>query len=150
MSGTGKSSLVSELIARGYRAVDVDQPGWSLHSPEGEWIWAEDRIRELLSTDTGDILFISGCASNQVKFYPHFDQILLLTAPRATLVQRLATRTTNAYGKDPAELADVLRYVETIEPRLRRAAGHVIDTTHSLDEVISNILSLVGELDAQE
>jgi predicted ATPase len=32
MSGTGKSTLISELAERGYKAVDVDADEWS------EWV----------------------------------------------------------------------------------------------------------------
>jgi predicted ATPase len=35
MSGTGKSSVIQELAARGYRAHDLDTPEWS------EWIDAD-------------------------------------------------------------------------------------------------------------
>jgi adenylate kinase family enzyme len=35
MSGTGKSSLIVELAARGYKAVDVDSDEWS------EWVAVE-------------------------------------------------------------------------------------------------------------
>lgn len=29
MSGTGKSAVIRELAARGFRAVDIDTPEWS-------------------------------------------------------------------------------------------------------------------------
>jgi hypothetical protein len=41
-------------------------------------------------------------------FYPRFDHIVLLSAPAEVLAQRLATRATNPYAKDPAELAETL------------------------------------------
>src|SRR2546430_17741022 len=46
----------------------------------------------------------------QVLFYPRFDHIVLLSAPAEVLAERLATRATNPYGKDPAELAETLEY----------------------------------------
>lgn len=45
------------------------------------------------------------------------------------LVERLSTRTTNDYGKDPAELAETLEYVRTVEPLLRMSATLEIVTT---------------------
>jgi hypothetical protein len=69
--------------------------------PGKDWVWREDRIQELLSSDDADVLFLSGCSPNQGKFYPQFDHIVLLTAPPAVLVERLASRTTNLYGKHP-------------------------------------------------
>jgi len=69
MSGTGKSSVIEQLAARGYRAVDIDSPEWSEYAPDGAWLWREDRVRALLdSLGEDDILFLSGCAENQGKF----------------------------------------------------------------------------------
>src|SRR6266487_1639757 len=103
MSGTGKSTVIGELAARGYKAIDADD-GWSERGPDGDWVWREERIQLLLSIEDCDVLFLSGCATNQVKFYPQFDHIVLLSAPAAVIIDRLATRTSNPYGKDPDEL----------------------------------------------
>src|SRR5690606_27047765 len=126
MSGTGKSTVIANLAQRGYRAVDFDEPGWSAyqpapHPPPGgvsgpgfEWMWLEDRVRTLLDSAGSGPLFVSGCAANQVRFYPDFDHIVLLTAPAPVIKERLATRTTNSFGKAPAELARVLQDIDLI------------------------------------
>ena len=44
MSGTGKSSVVRELVARGYKAVDTDD-GWCEPLPDGRQHWREEAIR---------------------------------------------------------------------------------------------------------
>jgi dephospho-CoA kinase len=156
MSGTGKSSVIAELAARGYKAVDVDSLVYSdwvevsgdtsaLGSPEWgsrDWMWREDRVQELLSTEDSDLLFVSGCAANMGKFLPQFDHVVLLSAPAEVIVERLATRTTNAYGKRPEEVARTLELIETIEPRLRRVAGHEIDASAPLDEVVAALLQI--------
>jgi shikimate kinase len=156
MSGVGKSVLLEELAARGYKAVDTDYGGLSemvsvpADEPTGldpgqDWVWREDRIQDLLSTADADVLFLGGCSPNQGKFYPQFDHIILLTAPAPVIVERLAARTTNPYGKRPAEVARVLGLIQTIEPLLRRGAGHVVDTSDPLDQVVTQVLRLVGE-----
>jgi hypothetical protein len=61
------------------------------------------------------------------------------------IVERLATRTTNPYGKRPEEVARVLGLVQTIEPLLRRGAGHEVDTSAPIDQVVTQVLRLVGE-----
>ena len=144
MSGTGKSTLIAVLAARGFQAVDMDEPGWSEYGPDGDWRWCEERVRDLLSRADGDLLFVGGCAENQGTFYPRFDHVILLSAPADVLVERLATRTTNPYGKHPDELAEVLGCLETVEPRLRRSAGHEVDASAPLDHVIATVLRLVG------
>jgi shikimate kinase len=143
MSGTGKSTVIRALAARGYRGVDADYDGLSETGSDGDWVWREDRIQSLLSTEAGEVLFLSGCATNQGKFYPQFDHIVLLSAPAAVIVDRLATRTNNPYGKDPEDLAQVLHHLKTVEPLLRRSAGHEVDTSAPLDEVVATVLRLV-------
>jgi shikimate kinase len=156
MSGTGKSTLIEELSARGYRAVDTDSHGLSelVSVPDDEptglepgqdWVWREDRIQDLLSADDADVLFLGGCAPNQGKFYPQFDHVVLLTAPADVIVDRLAARTTNPYGKRPEEVARVLGLLQTVEPMLRSGAGHVVDTSVPLDQVVAEVLRIVGE-----
>lgn len=145
MSGTGKSTLIQALQARGYRAVDMDEPGWSEYSATGDWVWREDRVAALLAESEKEVLFMSGCAENQVKFYPQLDHIILLSAPATVLVERIMTRTNNPYGKRPEELAAVLHNLETIEPLLRRGATHEIDTTVSLEKVLTAVWVAVGE-----
>jgi shikimate kinase len=143
MSGTGKSTVIGALAARGYPALDMDEPGCSEYAPDGDWIWREDRIQAFLAQSDGAARFVSGCASNQVTFYPQFDEIVLLSAPAAVLIERLRTRTNNPYGKQPDELADVLGYLETVEPLLRRGATHEIDTTVPLEQVVAAIVRLI-------
>ena len=104
MSGAGKSSLLDELAARGHRAVDTDY-GDYFHTVGGESLWREDRISALLDSAPDEppgALFVQGTTRNQVLFYPRFDHIVLLSAPPAILAERLAARTSNPYGKDPA------------------------------------------------
>jgi dephospho-CoA kinase len=143
MSGTGKSSALSLLAERGYRTFDTDCDGLTVEvrSASGtERLWREDRIQEILSATDADVIFISGTCRNQVKFYPQFDHIVLLSAPASVLVQRLGTRSNNPYGKAPEHLAETLRFLETVEPLLRAEATLEIDTTMPLDAVVLAIL----------
>ncbi len=137
MSGTGKSSVVRALVARGHRAVDTDD-GWTVPHPDGRQQWDEPAIERLLD-EPAELLFVAGCEENQVLFHARFDAIVLLTAPVEVLVERLATRDTNPFGKDPGELARVLDDVREVEPLLRRAATHEIDTTQPLDDIVAEV-----------
>lgn len=141
MSGTGKSSIVRELVARGYKAIDTDD-GWCEPQPDGLQMWREDAIEALLATEDTDVLFVAGCEENQTKFHAQFDQIVLLSAPLQTLLERLATRTNNPFGKAPHELRRFIDDVETVEPLLRRVATHEVRTTMPLEEVVTTVLRL--------
>jgi dephospho-CoA kinase len=143
MSGTGKSSVVEALAARGYKAVDTDN-GWCEPTADGRQRWREDAISELLTAEDADVLFVAGCEENQVLFHSLFDVIILLSAPAQTLMERLASRTSNVYGKSPSELGRVLDDLDAVEPRLRVVASHEIRTTMPLDEVVAEVLRLAG------
>jgi shikimate kinase len=112
--------------------------------PGRDWIWREDRVRALLSREDADLLFLGGCAENMRGFLPRFDHVVLLRAPAAVIVERLATRTSNAYGKHPEEVKRVLNLIETVEPLLRRAAGHEIDASAPLDDVVATVLRIAA------
>jgi broad-specificity NMP kinase len=145
MSGTGKSSLLDELAARGYRTADTDY-GDYYETVSGERLWREDRINALLSSAEDElrgVLFVQGTTRNQVLFYPRFDHIVLLSAPADVLVERLAMRGTNPYGKDPAELAETLEYLRTVEPLLRAAATLEVVTTVPVVRVADIVLEHV-------
>ena len=145
MSGTGKSSLLHQLAARGYQAVDTDY-GDYFQFVDGERLWREDRISALLSSAPDElpgVLFVQGTTRNQVRFYPRFHHIVLLSAPPEILAERLATRTTNPYGKDPAELAETLHYQQTVEPLLRASATLEVVTTVPVAQVAGIVLDHV-------
>ncbi|HLW93982.1 MAG TPA: AAA family ATPase, partial [Solirubrobacteraceae bacterium] len=130
MSATGKSTALAELARRGFRTVDSDEGGWSSRSEsDGGHVWNEERISTLLASESDAPLYVSGTVSNQGRFYPRFDAIVLLSAPADILLSRLANRTTNSYGKSPEERELILRHVAEVEPRLRRTCTHEIDAT---------------------
>lgn len=63
MSGTGKSTVIREFAASGYKAIDTDSDEWSewvnvdsdrSGSPaEQDRVWREERIQRLLATGEG-------------------------------------------------------------------------------------------------
>ena len=158
MSGTGKSSVVAALSARGYRAIDTDADGISelVEVDHGEttgvgggqdWVWNADRVREVLAGDglgDDDALFLAGCSPNQGAFYRQFDHIILLSAAPEVIAHRLARRTTNPFGQRDGEIERTLAIQREIEPRLRATADHEIDTRQPLDEVAAAILRQIG------
>jgi shikimate kinase len=147
MSGTGKSTALAELDRRGFRVVDTDSPDWSewisaAEGADGEWLWREDRIVELLATEDERALYVSGCMSNQGKFYDRFDAIVLLSAPAEVILDRVENRTTNDYGKGPGERDLILYHLESVEPRLRATSTHEIDASRPLDEVVDALIAI--------
>jgi dephospho-CoA kinase len=146
MSGTGKSSALAELRRRGFMTVDTDEGGWTEWSePEEGHVWREDRIAELLDTEfEAGALFVSGTVSNQGRFYARFDAVVLLSAPADVLLDRIAARTTNDYGKKPEERELVLSHLAEVEPRLRATCTHEVDASQPLDAVVAELVRIAG------
>jgi shikimate kinase len=147
MSGAGKSTALHELSKRGFRVVDTDEPGWTVWDEQDDgYVWREDAIAELLVIDEGPTLYVSGTVSNQGRFYPLFDAIVLLSAPAEVLLGRTYSRTTNRYGKTADERDLILRHLAEVEPLLRATCTHEIDTTGSIAEVVARLVE-IGEQD---
>lgn len=89
-------------------------------------------------------LFVSGCMSNQGKFYDRFDAVVLLSAPADVILARVDRRTTNDYGKTPRERELILTHLETVEPLLRATATHELDASRPLAEVVDELAAIVS------
>jgi dephospho-CoA kinase len=151
VSGTGKSSALAELGKRGYRVVDTDEPGWRVYRKyakpidelhRGEFHWVEDRMAELLDSADGRSLFVAGGVRNQQRFYDRFDAVVLLSAPADVLLDRVARRDTNYYGKTALERAEILADLAEIEPVLRESCTHELDASRPLEEVVADLISI--------
>src|SRR4051794_9368951 len=142
MSGTGKSALVEELRRRGHRAYDADDDGFSEPRADGRWGWKADAVAELLARHTDGLLFFAGSSEEQ-RDLP-FDLRVLLTAPRSVLVDRLATRTSNPYGRGHAERSQVLTDLAGVEPLLRRSADLALTTTAPPSRVADRLLAAIA------
>ena len=93
MSGTGKSTVIAELAARGYNAVDTDYGGLSevVSVPHDQqtglgrgqdWVWREDRIQAFLAAADTNLLFLAGCAPNQGMYATDSESDLEMDQPR--------------------------------------------------------------------
>nr|WP_246580714.1 AAA family ATPase [Deinococcus aestuarii] len=155
MSGTGKTSVIEELSRRGFTAVDTDSDEWcewtvgqvsgesGRETAEPDWIWREDRMSDLLASPRDQPLFVSGCKTNQGKFYDRFEHVVLLSAPPEVMLERIARRTNNPYGKSPEDRRRILQHVRFVEPLLRRRATAELDTSlMTVAEVVDRLLAL--------
>jgi adenylate kinase family enzyme len=143
MSGAGKSTALAELRRRGFEAIDTDEPGWTEWSDdEAGYVWREDRIAELLARDRTGPLYVSGTVSNQGRFYPHFEAVVLLSAPTDVLLGRIESRTTNEYGKTAEQRDLILTHLAEVEPLLRATCTHEIDAAQAIDEVVAELITI--------
>lgn len=150
MSGTGKTTVLDRLARRGYRVVDTDAGGWIEHVPRPnggvERQWRADRVDALLAEHerSGAPLFVAGTVWNQGAFYPRFDEVVLLSAPLPVMLERIAARDTNPFGKTAAERDRIAADTAEVEPLLRSSATVEIDTRTPLAEVVDQLATLAG------
>jgi hypothetical protein len=60
------------------------------------------------------------------------------------ILDRVARRTTNPYGKNPVERAMILDDLATVEPLLRESCTHELDATRSLDEIVADLIAIAS------
>jgi dephospho-CoA kinase len=162
ISGSGKSRVREELSKRGYLAYDGDENGitaWQdkmtgefvdtserTPGPNGspselyDWHMSQKRLEELALESDDQDLFICGTASNRYDLWNMFEKVFCLSVDEETLVQRLKTRTSNDFGKDPNELKDVLSWHKPSEQTDLEMGAISIDATQPIEEVVDEIL----------
>lgn len=74
-----------------------------------------------------DDVLVTGTVENQGKFYNRFDHVVLLSAPVDVMIDRVASRTNNPYGRTKVHQNEVRQYVREVEPLLRRGASIELD-----------------------
>ncbi len=139
MSGTGKSTVLRELRRRGHLTVDTDYNAWEL--PDGSW--DEPRMDTLL-TQYSDVI-VSGTVVNQVRFYDRFEHVVLLSAPATVILDRVRRRINNPYGKTADQQDQILQYVRTVQPLLRRGATLELDGRRPVAELADAIEGLARQ-----
>ena len=88
-------------------------------------------------------MFIAGCAGNMGQFLPLIDAVILLSAPVATIMERLRTRFPGSYGRVAEERRRVKDLISTIEPLLRKSADYEIDTRRPIHVTVDEILRIL-------
>jgi GTPase SAR1 family protein len=81
MAGTGKSSLLHEFAARGYRTVDTDY-GDYFQTIDGELLWREDRVSMLLSSAPDELPGVPESPTSSLTTYSDQNQLTHLELGR--------------------------------------------------------------------
>jgi hypothetical protein len=92
----------------------------------------------------GRSLFAEGCVRNQSKFYDRFSAVVLLSAPADVILDRVARRTTNNYGKTPLERAMILDDLARVEPLLRESCTHELDASRPLADIVADLIAIAS------
>ena len=146
MSGTGKSTALDALAARGHAVVDTDQPGWIIQTVDGgEPLWDLDRMTASIEQHRTGWLFIAGCVANQGALYDRLDAVVLLSAPVEVLLPRVANRA-NPFGSTAVDRAKIAADVHAFEPLLRAGATDEIVTTMTISDLVLRLETVAARV----
>jgi broad-specificity NMP kinase len=159
VSGTGKTSVATELQRRGHHVIHGDRElaykgnplndeplapsEWALssHDPalvHAHHLWDIDKVRSLVSDQAHDISFFCGGSRNFRRFIDLFDGVFVLDIDLEALKNRLAERPKDEFGGRPAERELIMRLHATGEDIPENAMA--IDATQPLEAVVGEIL----------
>lgn len=163
VSGSGKTSVATELQQRGHHVVHGDRELAYQGNPEtGEpldgsvnhhirrgfsflhdhHLWNVDKVKSIVADHSHPASFFCGGSRNFDRFIHLFDGVFVLEVDPDTLTRRLSERPPDEFGGKPAEREFVLRLHETREDIPRNA--ETIDATAPLTSVVDDILSRCG------
>jgi len=162
VSGAGKSTVCAVLKARGVAAIDADWDGFNVwvHRQTGErivdppyptppgwlhthaWQIRVDLVQALADSEDDDSTFLFGSIENEFEVWDLFTHVGCIVIDEVTLRHRLATRTTNLFGKHPEDLEQIVVWNRDVEASYRRFGATIIDGTKPLDEVVAAVLDL--------
>jgi hypothetical protein len=167
LAATGKSAVLGELRARGYRAYGVDEDEYAdwINQETGEpesmpaladldfkiwyqthyWVLSVPRIAELSrqADEFDGPAFLCGTADGDGRVWHLFSKVIALVADLATLERRIAVRD-NLFGKEPEQFADIVRWHDGFERTYRGFGAEIVDATRPLDQVVDHILAIAG------
>lgn len=164
ISGSGKSSVCTELKRRGYKAYDTDHDGiaYFYHNetnlPVTERISAEERtpqwrskhtwkaqretVEKLANSATNELVFLCGVTSNDTsELWDLFANVFALTIDEKTLRDRIISRTHNDFGKNPHEFADLLRWQQTAAEDYKEHGALLVDASQPIEKIVDEILA---------
>lgn len=160
ITGSGKSTVAGVLKERGLICLDDSfdqnlsywankQTGERAPEPVDfsqplDWNLDGQYLQEQFESAGNQIILIFDNAANQSSYYHLFDRLLALVADNKTIEYRIRNRVGNSFGKDPDELAWVLKENERLTRELRSVGALAIDANKPVEKVVNQTLSHVN------
>lgn len=166
VSGSGKSAVAEELKKRGYEAIDADNEGYNQwHNNETneivpspgdaivrslewftkfDWVTSIEKVTKLAKRAQYKTIFFCSTAGHEKELWKLYDKVVCLEVDENTLRQRIATRTSNNFGKEPHELEEILKWHKTSSADYRKLGATIVDANHPLDQVVDDILKIAN------
>lgn len=163
--GTGKSTILKELISLGQIAYGLDEnkvAGYydlakdmpSVNIPQGlnrnlEWrknnVWRVDmsKVHTLAVAKDNKPTFYLGYASNVEDLWDICDEIIILQLNDETTVERLWYRTDNSFGKHPGELQLAIENSKKIYIKAESYSKHPVHFIDASLDIQSIVLEII-------
>ncbi len=163
VSGSGKTSVCTELQRRGYQAIHGDRELAYQGDPETgtptdglthehsatffseHHIWHVEKVNALVANRDAAVTFFCGGSRNAAKFIDLFDGVFILEVDFDTMNRRIAARVAvdpTDWGGTQAERDVTARLYHTKEGIPK--TGMTIDATAPLAQVVDEIVRLSG------
>ena len=152
VSGTGKTSVCTELQRRGYQAIHGDRElryrgdpetgtptDDRAHSP----LWDVEKVNAFVANQDEAVTFFCGGSKNSSTYLDVFDGVFVLAVDLDTCFRRIderVARDPTDWGAKPAERELIARLHQTKEDIPQN--GIIIDATPPLARVVDEILRL--------
>ena len=94
----------------------------------------------LLTSYISGAIFLCGSLGNEAELHDLFKAVFALYVDDKTLIHRLATRTTNDWGKQPHELEQTLKHHHKVYDKHRKLGDFIIDAAQPTERVVDEIL----------
>jgi hypothetical protein len=137
----GDSDGLSRWVHRvtGEPVADPPYPvpdGWLA---EDAWMVRPEAVERLAAGLGSRICFLCGDFENKAEVRPFFDRVVCLVVDEVTLRDRLASRTTNLFGRHPEELHAALGWRLAVEDQFRKCGATIVDATQPPDVVAAQV-----------
>ena len=151
VSGTGKTSVCDELLARGYQAIHGDRELAYQGDPESgvpvengghlSHIWDVSKVESIISDKSEPVTFFCGGSRNFKHFIHLFDEVFILEVEWSILESRLLSRSDDEFGSTHNERKFIRRLHSSGEDLPK--AGVKVDSSKPTSHVVDIILTRI-------
>lgn len=157
-AGSGKTTMCSALLKRGYEAYDIEKIKDMCHKykkgtkenfkdfdmsnlddiKNHDWVCDIEKLKDLIEHQKKGIAFYCGVLSNINEVASLFDKIILLKVTDSVMRSRLESRVTG-FGHNEEVREFAIRDRKKLERMMINREADVIDADNNVDDLVKDI-----------
>ena len=164
MGGSGKSAIHNTLQGLGYKSFDIESiPGlftmnntktckpaknFDINDLEflkhSEWICDIEKLQQIIqenTTETNELIFYCGTATNSDELFSLFDKVFFLHVSDDVLRERLTARTTG-FGSNPKVQEWIFSWKESAENNMLKLGAIKVNAERPLEDIAAEIIKI--------